>query len=190
MRCPVCDSDNLDDSAECVSCGKAFPSRAEDGRAAAALEELEMTQVAPPEAPVRVEPLAGLEHTRLPADRAAQSQWTAEAVPLERTQHEVDAEAQGAWEGEIEVDPGREPDSGERTPLPAETAICPWCGAASLAAICDGCGRRKARFAGPPPGQRQRASEEGTVTCPACFARVAREVRCSDCGTPFPLQEL
>src|SRR5256885_423456 len=99
MRCPVCDSDNLDDSAECVSCGKAFPSRAEDGRAAAALEELEMTQVAPPEAPVRVEPLAGLEHTRLPADRAAQSQWTAEAMPLERTQHEVDAEAQGAWEG-------------------------------------------------------------------------------------------
>src|SRR2546426_1606910 len=78
MRCPVCDSDNLDDSAECVSCGKAFPSRAEDGRAAAALEELEMTQVAPPEAPVRVEPLAGLEHTRLPADRAAQSQWTAD----------------------------------------------------------------------------------------------------------------
>src|SRR6266478_3948722 len=158
MRCPVCDSDNLDDSAECVSCGKAFPSRAEDGRAAAALEELEMTQVAPPEAPVRVEPLAGLEHTRLPADRAAQSQWTAEAMPLERTQHEVDAEAQGAWEGEIEVDPGREPDSGERTALPAEAP--------------------------------QRASEEGSVTCPACFARVAREVRCSDCGMPFPLQEL
>ena len=190
MRCPVCDSDNLDDSAECVSCGKAFPSRAEDGRAAAALEELEMTQVAPPEAPVRVEPLAGLEHTRLPADRAAQSQWTAEAMPLERTQHEVDAEAQGAWEGEIEVDPGREPDSGERTPLPAETAICPWCGVASLAAICDGCGRRKARFAAPPSEAPQRASEEGSVTCPACFARVAREVRCSDCGTPFPLQEL
>src|SRR2546428_7343425 len=112
MRCAGCDSDNLNDSAECVSCGKAFPSRAEDGRAAAALEELEMAQVAPPEAPVRVEPLAGLEHTRLPADRAAQSQWTAEAMPLERTQHEVDAEAQGAWEGEIEVDPRPEPGSG------------------------------------------------------------------------------
>src|SRR2546426_10905155 len=112
MRCPVCDSDNLDDSAECVSCGKAFPSRAEDGRAAAALEELEMTQVAPPEAPVRVEPLAGLEHTRLPADRAAQSQWTAEAMPLERTQHEGDAEAQGAWGAGIGANPGAGPSGG------------------------------------------------------------------------------
>src|SRR2546428_9821276 len=113
MRCPVCDSDNLDDSAECVSCGKAFPSRAEDGRAAAALEELEMTQVAPPEAPVRVEPLAGLEHTPLPAGPAAPSQWTAEAMPLERTHHEVDAEAHGAWASEIEVDPGPDADSGD-----------------------------------------------------------------------------
>src|SRR3989442_6239586 len=166
MRCPVCDADNLHDSAECAGCGKAFPSRAEDGRAAAALEELEMTQVAPPDAPVRVEPLAGLEHTRLPADRAAQSQWTAEAVPLERTQHEVDAEAQGAWEGEIEVDPGREPDSGERTPLPAETAICPWCGAASLAAICDGCRPRKARFDAPSSLAAHRASQEARVNFP------------------------
>jgi len=28
------------------------------------------------------------------------------------------------------------------------------------------------------------------VTCPSCFARVAKEIRCSDCGVPFPLQEL
>src|SRR2546421_566575 len=187
---PVAGADTWDVSGKGGGGGRASPPGGGEAPAAAALEELEMTRVAPPDAPVRVEPLAGLEHTRLPADRAAQSQWTAEAVPLERTQHEVDAEAQGAWEGEIEVDPGREPDSGERTPLPAETAICPWCGAASLAAICDGCGRRKARVAGPPPQERERASEEGTLTCPACFARVAREERCSDCGTPFPLQEL
>ena len=99
------------------------------------------------------------------------------------------AKAQGARGGEIEVDRGREPDSGERTPVPTETATCPWCGTASPGAICDTCGRRKARFAEPPPEER-RASVEGTITCPACFARVAREVRCSDCGMPFPLQEL
>ena len=148
MRCPVCDADNLDDSPECTSCGKTFPSHAGDGAAAAALEELEMTQVASPVQAVRAEPLVGLEHTRF------------------------------------------QDDSGERTPLPTETAICPWCGAASLDAICDACGRRKARFNEPPPAEERRKSGEGTVTCPACFARVAREVRCSDCGMPFPLQEL
>src|SRR5256712_13845489 len=116
MRCPVCDSDNLDDSAECVSRGKAFPSRAEDGRAAAALEELEMTQVAPPEAPARVEPLAGLEHTRLPADRAAPSQWTAAATPPGRPPPQVDAAAPSAWAGATEDRPGRTPGSGAATP--------------------------------------------------------------------------
>jgi hypothetical protein len=190
MRCPVCDADNPADSPECSSCGKAFPSRARDGGAAGTLEGLETTQFASPNEAVRTEPLAGLEHTRLPEDRSAQSQWTASAVPLERTQHEVGVAEQGAWSAGIEVDPGREADSGERTPVQAETAVCPWCGTPSIGAICDACGRRKARFAAPPPERERRAGGEGTVTCPACFARVAREVRCSDCGMPFPLQEL
>jgi hypothetical protein len=169
MRCPVCDAHNLDDSPECTSCGKTFPSHAGSGGAAPALEDLEMTQVASPDGAVRAEPLAGLEHTRFQEDGVAQPQWTG---------------------GGIELDSGREPDSGERTAVPTETATCPWCGTASLGAICDACGRRKARCAEPPPEEEQRASGAGTVTCPACFARVAREVRCSDCGMPFPLQEL
>src|SRR5439155_25628280 len=85
---------------------------------------------------------------------------------------------------------GRGRQGAGRTPVPTETATCPWCGTASPGAICDTCGRRKARFAEPPPEEERRASVEGTITCPACFARVAREVRCSDCGMPFPLQEL
>jgi hypothetical protein len=190
MRCPICDADNLDDSPECTSCGGAFPSDAGDGGAASLLDDLEMTQVAPRDLPVRVEPLAGLEPTRVPEHRAAQPQSGARALPLERTQHAADGPAQGAWNGDVEVDPGREPDSGDRTPLPTETAICPWCGAASLDAICDACGRRKARFAAAPSEAGRRAGADGTVVCPACFARVAREVRCSDCGMPFPLQEL
>jgi len=149
-----------------------------------------MTQVASADEAVRAEPLAGLEHTRLQEDRVAQPQWTGGALPLDRTQYQVDAGVPGGWSGDIELDSGREPDSGERTPVPTETATCPWCGTASLGAICDACGRRKARFAEPLPEKGRRASGEGTVTCPACFARVAREVRCSDCGMPFPLQEL
>src|SRR3989442_1677162 len=150
MRCPVCDADNLDDSPECTSCGKTFPSRAGDGGAAAALEELEMTQVASADEAVRAEPLAGLEHTRLQEDRVAQPQWTGGALPLDRTKSRGDAGVRGGGRGDIELAPGGERERGGRTPVPTETATCPWCGTASLGAICDACGRRKARFAEPP----------------------------------------
>jgi hypothetical protein len=190
MRCPVCDAENLDDSPECIGCGKELPSHAKGGGVAAPPEGLEMTQVAPPDLAARIEPLAGLERTAFPDEPAAQPQWTAGPLPLERTLHEVGDGAQGAWSGPIEVDRAREPDIGERTPLPTETAICPWCGTASLDAVCDACGRRKARFAGPEAEVERRLRTEEIVTCPACFARVAREMRCSDCGVPFPLQEL
>src|SRR2546421_13061890 len=91
MRCPVCDADNLDDSPECTSCGKTFPSRAGDGGAAAALEELEMTQVASADEAVRAEPLGGLGHTRLQEDRGARPQWSGGAPPPDRTQYPVGA---------------------------------------------------------------------------------------------------
>src|SRR5436190_966617 len=81
------------------------------------------------------------------------------------------------------------PGAGEDTPVADESSSCPWCGEASRGAICDACGRRKSSSAAPPPQSEAVASGE-TVTCPACFARVSREVRCSDCGMPFPLQEL
>ncbi|HET9754678.1 MAG TPA: hypothetical protein VFP52_17030, partial [Myxococcales bacterium] len=101
----------------------------------------------------------------------------------------ADPDAVSSWTGEVELDLGRERDAGPRTPVPAETAVCPWCGAASLDAVCDGCGQRKQRYSAQPA--REARPEGGdTVSCPSCFARVLPDARCSDCGTPFPLQEL
>jgi hypothetical protein len=167
MQCPVCDADNLDDAVECPTCGRPLGPAAD---------------------PVNDQPLDGLEMTRLPP---ADFDPAPEAIPgLEQTQVEADPRAPLQWTpGALEVETGREARS-ERTPVPDESATCPWCGATSLGALCDACGRRKSRYAAPPPEKRQRSGPAETVTCPSCFARVLHEVRCSDCGLPFPLQEL
>jgi hypothetical protein len=172
MQCPVCDADNLDDAVECAGCGRMFASGQGAGGEGGPLEGLETTHFAPTGL-ARPESLPGVERTQIEADPQAASEWTAGELALESTLHEV---AVG-------------PTSRERTPVAAESASCPWCGEASLGAICDACGRRKARYAAPAP-EREAAVSGETVTCPACFARVSREVRCSDCGMPFPLQEL
>jgi len=167
MQCPVCDADNLDDAVECATCGRQLATAA-DLPSQPLLEGLEMTQVGSRDLETRPEPMPGLEPTQLEADPRAPLQW----VP-----------------GEIDVDTGREV-ADERTPVPDESATCPWCGATSLGVLCDACGRRKSRYAAPPPEQRRQSGPAETVTCPSCFARVLKEVRCSDCGLPFPLQEL
>src|SRR2546421_411392 len=65
----------------------------------------------------------------------------------------------------------------------------PGWGEAARGAVGGAGGRRRPRPAAPPPRSEAVAWGE-TVPSPACFARVSREVRCSDCGMPFPLQEL
>jgi len=154
------------------------------------LDGLELTQVAAPDLSVQVAALPGLEGTQL-EDAGTPPQWTAGPLPLERTQHEAAAGATPVWTAEMELDLGREADSGERTPMPPETATCPFCGAIALGAVCDVCGRRKSRYL-EPAAREQAVAVDGdeTVTCPSCFARVPQGVRCSDCGVPFPLQEL
>ena len=123
---------------------------------------------AAPRAGQAVTPIEGLEPTQLaPADLAVQT----EPIP--------------------DVEHTRLDDFGERTPAPPpETATCPWCGTASLGLVCDSCGRRKSRYLAPPVVEVRRVATGETVSCPSCFARVAKDVRCSDCGVPFPLQEL
>jgi hypothetical protein len=167
MQCPVCDADNLDDAVECATCGRQL-AQAPDLANAPPLDGLELTRVVSSDLEATSDPIPGLELTPIESDPRAPTQWTP---------------------GPLEVDLGREP-RGERVPVPDESAICPWCGATSLGALCDACGRRKSRYAVPPPERRQRSGPAETVTCPSCFARVLREVRCSDCGLPFPLQEL
>jgi hypothetical protein len=191
MRCPVCDTDNLDAAAECVSCGKELRHGGEGAVGeAAAIDGLLPTQVAHADLAVVVDPVPGLEATRLDEDASLPVSWTAGPLALERTAVAADANAVSSWTGEVELDLGRERDAGPRTPAPPETAVCPWCGAASLGAVCDGCGQRKLRYSAEPERHAARPESGGTVSCPSCFARVAPDARCSDCGTPFPLQEL
>jgi hypothetical protein len=191
MQCPVCAADNLDDASECGGCGRALAPQPAGGDEAGQLDGLEPTRLVSADLVVDVEGLPGVEHTQLQADSTAASQWTAGFLGLEPTQHEAVAGATPAWTADLEIDRAREPDSGERTAAQPETATCPWCGAVSLGAICDACGRRKARYLEPQTAAPRRATATGeTATCPACFSRVPKEVRCTDCGLPFPLQEL
>jgi hypothetical protein len=64
MRCPVCETENPDDVAECANCGKPFK------REAQLLAD--------------VSPLPGFEGTRLEADPDAQSSWSLGQVELDR----------------------------------------------------------------------------------------------------------
>jgi hypothetical protein len=186
MRCPVCETENQ--GSQCTTCGKALGS-GEGADEVAPLEGLEATQLAPLDLAVHVDPLPGVEHTRLEQMDVKQN-WFAGPIPLERTEHDPAPDAEAGSGAYTDLDPGRETDPGERTPAPAESAVCPFCGTPSLDAVCDNCGRRKFRQAPADEVAPVRAASGETVACPACFARVAKDVRCSDCGMPFPLSEL
>jgi hypothetical protein len=189
MRCPVCDTDNLD-AAECVSCGKALRPDVEAAVAEApVLEGLVPTLESDGDLPISPEIVPDLERTSIDQDAAAPLSWTAGPLALEQTAFAEDPEAVSSWTGEVELDLGREGDGAPRTPAPPETAVCPWCGAVSLDAVCDGCGRRKLRYSAAPERNAVRVQPGETVSCPSCFARVAQDARCSDCGMPFPVQE-
>ncbi|HET7785020.1 MAG TPA: hypothetical protein VFL36_03540 [Myxococcales bacterium] len=191
MRCPVCDTENPDAQAECGSCGKALRERQDEGLAPAPpLEGLLPTVEADRDLAVSPEIVPDLERTSIDQDADAPLSWTAGPLALERTALAADPDAVSSWTGGVELDPGRERDAEPRTPAPPETAVCPWCGTASLGAVCDGCGQRKLRYSVEPEREAARIDAGGTVSCPSCFARVAADARCSDCGTPFPVQEL
>jgi hypothetical protein len=189
MRCPVCETENH--GAQCVTCGKALDAPSDPSFEVTPIEGLEATQLAPLDLAVRVEPLPGVEHTQLAPQMDVAQHWTAGPIALERTEHEPVADAPAGAGADLDLEPGREPESADRTAAPIETAICPFCGTPSLDAVCDVCGRRKLRFTGPQDEAGPAASASGDIrVCPSCFARVPKEVRCSDCGMPFPLTEL
>jgi hypothetical protein len=188
MRCPVCETENQ--GAQCTTCGKALQVAEAEIDDVAPIQGLEATGLAPVDLAVQVDPLPGVEHTQQGPQMDVAQHWTAGPIALERTGHEptVDEPA-GAGEG-LDLDPGREQDSGERTPAPTETAICPFCGTPSLDMVCDVCGRRKFRSSAVAEDAAPAVVSGDTRVCPSCFARVPVEVRCSDCGMPFPLREL
>ena len=186
MRCPLCETENV--GSHCTTCGKALGTSGGAGDDVSLLDGLEPTQVAPADLAVHVDPLPGVEHTQLEPQMDVAQNWSAGPIPLERTGHDPTADAPARAAADAQLDLGRERDSGERTPAPAETAVCPWCGTPSLDAICDACGRQK--FRSTPVVEETAALTGEIAVCPSCFARVAKDVRCSDCGMPFPVQEL
>jgi hypothetical protein len=187
--CPLCESENPEEATECASCGRVLLVLIEDAHPdietvpgleqtlfdplesganlVETLPELQPTMVARRELQVDVEPVEGVEPTQLVADPSATS----------------------LWGGGVPLDLGREPDDGQRTPLPAETGLCPWCRVPSTAAVCDSCGRRRSRYSAPPAQARAQTSSD-TMLCPACFARVELGPRCVECGVPFPPQDI
>src|SRR3954469_5325523 len=156
MQCPLCEAENREDALECAECGKVL--RTADAGADG----------------IVTEQLPQMEGTALEQDPDTPLQWTAHPSALERTMIDADPAAPSNWTGGVELDRGRDEDPDPRTPMPAETATCPWCGAVSLEAVCDSCGHRKSRYTAATPAGRQRAAAGEMVSCPACFARVAR----------------
>ena len=165
MHCAVCDSENEPGAKECATCGKVLSAPKSAGPPPEPLQGMEQTMLAGHDLPVDDEQLADVQRTALEAD-GAPSAWTA---------------------GPIEIEPSRELDLDPRTPAPRDDGTCPWCGSPSSEGVCASCGRRRARYLGAP-SPAQSAGE--IVTCPACYARVSPAARCSQCGLPFPLQEL
>jgi hypothetical protein len=190
MRCPVCETENRADSAECGTCGKRLLVKADlvaevtliegleetihDPMESAIgpvqmLSEVELTQLAPKDLKIAVETVPGVERTPIEADPAAPINW----IP-----------------GNVDLDFGREPDDGVRTPAPQDAKICPWCAVPSDGVVCDNCGRRKTRYLRPAAAPEAASANAELVHCPACLSRVAPGPRCTECGLPFPVTEI
>ena len=191
VKCPVCETINSDDAAECGDCGKIIFSDADLVDDVEPIEGLEETIHDPLESatgPVAL--IAELEQTQL---ARRDLRIAEEVVPgVERTQLEADPGVVSFWSGGVDpdLDLGREPDDGQRTPAPQDTGLCPWCTAPATSAVCDNCGRRRSRYTvAIAPAQVVKAQDD-TVLCPACFARVPTGVRCNECGVPFAVVEL
>jgi hypothetical protein len=180
MRCPLCETENPDDLPECEACGKQLHADAQVLDEVRPLEGLEETVRDPLESGVDPERMAEIEETQI-ASRALRI--TEERVPdVERTPVEQSPGATSSWTvGHIELESGRETDPSPRTQLPADDGHCPWCGAEARNAVCDGCGRRRSKYTQAAPRAAAAATGD-TVLCPACFARVAADGRCAECG--------
>ena len=180
--CPVCETENPANAVECASCGRVLRSAAEVPGFAPPVEGFESTMQEPVR--VDVEPVPGLEGTQVASPGL---RVTAERLAVERTPHESNGAPVQWVPGQLEIERGREAQSGERTPAPAESDRCPWCGATSPSAVCDTCGRARARYLAASVRDAARAGD--FVLCPACLARVFPGVRCVECGVPLPARD-
>jgi hypothetical protein len=189
VKCPVCETPNADEAAECSTCGKILFADADLVDDVAPIEGLEETLHDPLESGTApVAPLLELERTQL---ARKDLRVALEVVPgVERTQLEADPDAIPLWSGGVDLDLGREPDDGQRTPAPRDNGLCPWCSAPAAGAVCDNCGRRRSRYTVPVATAAATRAQGDNVLCPSCFARVPPGDRCVECGVPFAVVEL
>ena len=184
--CPVCDSDNPQTAVECASCGRVLRKPTEVPGFAPPVEGLEETLHAPVDA--AVQELQALEQ---PAVAPRSLRVPEERLAVEGTAHEDEGEWTNWTPGPLDLETGRDEDAGPRTAAPVDSGVCPWCGAASSSAVCDSCGRHRARyFVSPLPPPDAEAPQPEAVLCPACFARVVAAARCAECGVPLPLRSI
>lgn len=189
-HCPICETDNEDDAFACATCGKSLAPDANRVEEVPRIDGLEQTLHDPLESAAgAVQLLPDLEQTLL---ARRDLRVTVEPVPgVEHTQIEPDPDAISHWSPEsVELDLGREPDDGQRTPAPTDDGTCPRCGKPATGVVCDNCGRRRSRYLAPAAAAQQARASEDTVLCPACFARVPTGARCIECGVPFAVVEL
>lgn len=196
--CPVCETPNPEDAAECGTCGKVLMLEGELEVDDEPMQDIEQTLLDPLDSVTGpVVRLAEVEDTQL-ADKRLEVQ--VEAVEVERTRQE-EGPASTLWFGGLaELETGRQSDGMAPTAAPVDPGKCVWCGAPGTGVLCDGCGRRRLR--GQPTRQaaakglapmtaRQRSdAAEDTVLCPGCLTRVQRSEKCPECMTPLPRGEL
>jgi hypothetical protein len=181
MLCALCETHNPVEVADCSNCGKQLHADARVLELVRPLEGLEETLRDPLESGVDPDDrMPELEQTQI-ASRTLRI--VEERVPnLELTPIEADAAVPSSWTaGRLELESGREVDEAPRTPAPVDQGACPWCGAQANGAVCDSCGRRRSRYTEAAQRTAGAANDE-TVLCPACFARVAADARCAECG--------
>jgi hypothetical protein len=189
VKCPICETENPDETLECVQCGKILATEADLLEDIPPIAGLEQTIHDPMESATG--PIAAIPELEQTMVARRDLQVAADVLPgVERTKVEEDPEAPIHWIGGVDLDLGREKDDGVRTPAPQDTGLCPWCNAPATGAVCDNCGRRKSRYSAPPVQQQHATAAGEAVLCPACFARVAPGPRCVECGVPFPLPEV
>jgi hypothetical protein len=175
--CPVCEHPQAQGD-ECEQCGKRLARPRVAAPAVAPMPELELTPHAGGKAPVAVE--------RVP-ELAATREAPVPAVPGERV---PDLEpTRSAPAGNVvnapllELDTGREPADGVRTPAPTGPAVCRYCrNVQAEGLVCEKCGMRLPRPR--PAAAAPREDAEATFArCPRCHVKGRVGRPCTDCGT-------
>ena len=186
LQCAVCETVNADDALECAECGRQLLSDAEIDETIEPVPDVDRASYAGDTALTPdIDQLPELELTHYQPTRVIVSERMAVESTLQPAAGEVASEPVSP-----DFESGREADDGTRTLPPEEADLCPFCGVASAGKVCDGCGRRKARYTVPKGAPRTALrNEPAKEVCPTCLSRVIWAERCPECGVRMKPRE-